>query len=207
MTLCPLRLDISALDASPLPLDLALVKEHLAVDDDDSDTLIETLTVAAILWAEGATRRTIYAREHVWTLQDFPRDVRREIRLPRGKTQSVASIAYVAGGAVTTLTGPSSGSPAGTGWQEALGGDDGGVLMPVQGASWPSVDADAVAPVTITFTAGWLAGEVPQDLLHGLLFSVSDGFELRGSGDLAVGGSHFALRELLVSPYRLKRWY
>lgn len=207
MTLCPVRLEVAELDSSPLPIDLDLVKEHLAVDGDDSDALILQLTLAAIRWAEGTMRRTIYAREHTWVLRDFPRDGYGEIRLPRGKTQSVASIAYSSGGQTFTLTGPSSGSPGGDDYQEDLRGGNGGVLMPPRSQSWPSTDLDVPAPVVITFTAGYLAAEVPADIVHGLLFAISDAFELRGTGDFTVFGRNFETREILLSPYRLKRWY
>jgi uncharacterized phiE125 gp8 family phage protein len=206
MTLCPWRLDIATLDSSPLPLDLTLVKAHLAVDGDDSDALIEAYIMAAIHWAEGATRRSIYSRTHTWVLRDFPRDGCQEIRLPRGKTQSIESVAYSDGGTVTTLTGPS-GSPAGTGWQEDLRGDDGAVLMPARGSSWPAVDYDVPSPVAITFTAGWLAAEVPQDVIHAMLFACSDAFDTRGSADLTTFGPNLNTREALISPYRLHRWY
>ena len=207
MTLCPIRLDVSALTQSPLPLSLTLVKQHVAEDSTDNDELLELYTIAAIEWAEGSMHRTIYSRSHTWVLKDFPRGADQSIRLPRGKTQSVESVAYVNGGTTTTLTGPSSGSPAGTGFQEDLRGNDGGVILPNRGSVWPSVDDDAVAPVVITFTAGWLSSEIPSDIMHGLLFSVSDAFELRGTGDFTVFGRNFETREILISPYRLKRWY
>jgi hypothetical protein len=207
MTLCPLRLEVADLDGSPLPLDLDLVKEHLAVDGDDNDALIESLIFSAILWAEGAMRRTIYRRSHTWVLRDFPVDDFQEIRLPRGRTVSVESIAYSTGGQTLTLTGPSSGSPGGSDYQEDLRGNGGGVLMPARGSSWPSVDYDVPAPVAITFTAGWESAEVPSDIVQGLLFAISDGFELRGSGDMTQFGRNFETRNVLISPYRLKRWY
>jgi uncharacterized phiE125 gp8 family phage protein len=206
MTLCPILLDVSTLDASPLPLSLTLAKQHLAEDSTDNDELIETYILAAIKWAEGQMRRTIYSRSHSWTLKDFPRGPDQTIRLPRGKTQSVESIAYVSGGSTVTLTGPSSGSPAGTDYQEDLRGDDGGILLPLSGASWPSTDIDAIAPVTVTFTAGYLAAEVPQDIIHALLFAISDAFENRGTADMSAG-RNFDTRQALISPYRLHRWY
>jgi len=202
MLLNPLALGVSTLDASPFPLSLSLVKDHLAEDTSDNDALIETLMRAAILWAEGSMRRTIYARSHAWTLANFPRGA---IRLPRGKTQSVESVAYSSGGQTATLTGPSS-VPAGTDYQEDFTGDDGGVLMPPRGSGWPSADCDVPAPVTITFTAGWQAEDVPADIIHGLLFAISDGFENRGTADMSAG-RNCETREALISPYRLHRWY
>ena len=207
MPLKPLQLSISAIDASPFPLDISLVKQHLAVDDTNSDTLIEAYMQGAVAWAEGAMHRTIYARSHRWVLKDFPRDCDPRIRLPRGKTQSVESIQYVNARQTLTLTGPSSGSPAGSDWQEDLHDDDGGVLLSPQGGIWPSVDYDAVSPVVINFTAGWLTAEVPSDVIHALLFAVSDSHDTRGTADLTSFGPNFNTRAALISPYNLVRWY
>jgi uncharacterized phiE125 gp8 family phage protein len=204
----PLRLSVAALDQSPLPLDITLVKEHLAVTSNDTDSIIETFIRASILWAEGSMRRTIYARQHEWVLNDFPYEGDYRIDLPRGKTQSVESIVYYQNGSAITLNGPSSSaSPTQNDYQEDLTGDDGGVLMPVRGSGWPTVDTDVPAPVKITFNAGWLAAEVPQDVEHALLFSCSDAYDLRGSGDFTVFGRNFETRELLISPYKIHRWY
>ena len=205
-TLCPIRLSVSALDSSPLPIDLALIKTHCAIDTTDFDTLLTTYLLAAIAWAEGTTHRTIFSRAHIWTLRQFPYcDYYQEIPLPRGKTQSVESIQYVVNGQTLTLTGSSS-SPVATGYQEDLRGDDGGTLRPAFGSTWPSVDYDAPAPVTINFTAGWLSNEVPSDVVHALLFAVSDAFETRSTADMSQG-RNFDVREALISPYRLSRLY
>lgn len=208
MTLSPLRLEVSALETSPFPLDLALVKQHVAVDGTDTDELLELYARAAILWAEGAMHRTIYRRPHRWVLADFPRDRCQEIRLPRGRTASVESIVYDAGaGSFVTLTGPSSGSPAGTAYQEDLQDEDGGVIRPLTGASWPSVELYGVKPVVINFTAGYTAGAVPADIIHAMLFAISDAFDTRGSADLTVFGKNFETRNLLLSGYNLTRFY
>lgn len=206
MQLCPVRLDVSPVDASPLPVDLGLIKKHCAVDGTEFDALLTSYLFAAIAWAEGAMHRTIFARSHSWVLCEFPTTAKQEIRLPRGKTRSVDSIEYIVDGATLTFRGPSSGSPAGADFQEDLRGDDGGVLMPVRSSVWPSVDFDAPAPVVINFTAGWLAAEVPGDIVHALLFAVSDAFENRGTADMTQG-RNFETRETLISSYRLVRWY
>lgn len=206
--LCPLRLDVATLPwGSPPPLDAVLMKKHVVIDDADFDDQLEVYAKAAVAWAEGSMHRTIYARAHVWVLKDFPRDQYGAIRLPRGKTQSVQSVQYSSGGSLITLQGPSSGSPAGSDYQEDLRGDDGGVLMPARGGSWPSVDSDVPAPVAINFMAGWAADAVPSDLLHALWFSIADAFDLRGTSDLANAGDRLDVRETLISAYRLIRWY
>ncbi len=105
-----------------------------------------------------------------------------------------------------TLTGPSSGSPAGTDYREGLRGDDGGVVTPVRGGNWPFVDCNAPAPVTIDFTAGWQAREVPSAIIHAILFAVADAFEMCSEADL-TDGSRFDAREALISSYRLTRLY
>jgi hypothetical protein len=121
-----------------------------------------------------------------------------EIHLPRGKTLSVDSVEYVSGGAASSVTD----------YQTALGGDDGARIRPPQGSSWPSVDWDAIEPVTITFTAGREgAAAVPEDIKHAIAFACSDALQIRGTVDLASGGSNFQVRETLISAWRLARLY
>jgi uncharacterized phiE125 gp8 family phage protein len=205
--LSPLRLEVDPLAGSPLPVDLDLIKAHAAIDSTDFDALLPVYLFAAIDWAENAMHRTIFARPHRWVLRDFPHTRFEEIGLPRGKTQAVEKIEYVSGNQTVTLTGPSSGSPAGTDYREDLRGDDGGVVAPGNGRSWPSVDYDAPAPVIIHFTAGWTVGSVPSAIIHALLFAVADAFEMRSEADLSGSGTHFQAREALISPYRLVRLY
>lgn len=207
MKLSPIQLDVDPLNASPLPVDLDLIKTHCAVDGIEQDDQLEVYLLAAIQAFEDSTHRTLLAREHRWVLRDFPRWSYQWIRLPRGKTRSVAKIEYVRDGQTVTLTGPSS-EPAGADYLEDLRGDDGGVLMPPQGGTWPEVDCDHPAPVTITFTAGWLPAELPKNVLHTLLFSVRIMLDdLRGSEDPTRQPVVIRTLEALTSPYRLSRFY
>jgi hypothetical protein len=212
--LCPLRLDIDRLgDASPSwPIDQALVQRHCRVDAtaDDQD-ILETGLLAAIEWAENAMHRTVFRRTHTWVLREFPVDRYQQIRLPRGRTISVAHIRYRIGGVVTTLTGPTS-SPVGTDYQEDLRGDSGGVLMPLRGTSWPSTDLDIPAPVEIEFVAGWDTDEIPADILNAILLATSDAYDMRGTPDfsahsLAEAGKSLQARNSLISFHTLSRWY
>lgn len=209
MTLSPRSpVAVSPIDASPFPLSLSLVKAHLREDSSDFDTIIELYMRAAVEWAEGVMKRTIYSRSHVWVLAGFPTDAVGEIRLPRGLCSAVDSIVCrTSGGDTVTLHGPSSDiSPAGTDWTENLSGDGGGMLYP--GADgWPSADVYAAAPVTITFDAGWASNAVPADITHALLFAVADMYDTAGSADLTVFGKNLTTRNSLVSPYILNRWY
>lgn len=203
--LIPLRLEVEPLEGSPLPLDLSFVKQHLAIDYDDNDALIEQYVLAAIRAFEDTTHRTIYSREHVWVLQDFPLTAYQHIDLPRGRTTAVASIVYYDGDTATTLTGPTS-APAGTEYQEDLRGDHGGVVMPPLGSCWPSTNVEHVAPVTITFTAGWAGDEVPPDITQALLWYVRTALDDNRSDPMKAEANNRVF-EAMVSGWRLDRFY
>jgi uncharacterized phiE125 gp8 family phage protein len=209
MTLCPIRLDIDPVPTSPLPVDLTLVKSHCAVDFDDQDDLLMTYIMAAVNAFENTTHRTLFLREHRWVLKGFPLLYRhalyQRIWLPRGKTRSVEQIDYWQGGIQFTLTGPTS-TPAGDNYQEDLRGDDGGMIMPPRGQSWPSTDCDAPAPVTITFTAGWTTAELPSDILTALLFFVRTSLD-DARTDPQKTEADLRSFEAMVSGYRISRFY
>lgn len=169
---------------------LAQVKSLLNIlDGDHDDKLADFLIPAALDWAEGVTRRSIVARTHYWTFAQFPCGA---IRLPRGKTQSVSSIIYDTGGSLTTLRGPSSGSPIGTAYREDLGGDQGAQLFPRYGQSWPSADESAPQPVLVTFSAGWT--DAPVQIKHAM--ALYCGVEMDGGALDAA--------EALLMPWRLE---
>jgi uncharacterized phiE125 gp8 family phage protein len=199
---------VAPIDASPFPLSLSLVKAHLREDSDDFDDIITLYMRAAVEWAEGAMKRTIYSRAHSWVLDSFPVDTIGEIWLPRGLCSAVESIVYVnTDGVPVTLRGPT-GSPVGTGWQESLSGDAGGMLYPpLNGAGWPLANSYAAAPVTINFIAGWASADVPADIIHAVLFAVADMYDTAGSADLTVFGKNLTTRNALISPYILNRWF
>lgn len=87
-------------------MDLSLVKKHCRVDFTDDDDLINAYIDAGVLWVENTTDRTIFPRAHKWVLSGFPDGRVRTFQLPRGLTQSIASVKYTAGGVLTTLDLP-----------------------------------------------------------------------------------------------------
>lgn len=216
--LSPLRLEIDPLaDGSPSWLiDEDYVKAQLRVDFGDDDDFLQLAVRGAIIWAENASHRTIWRRGHKLVLDCFPETAYQSIWLPRGRTISVERIRYSSNGSLLTLTGPSS-IPPGTAYQEDLRGDLGAILMPPRGGVWPPTDYDVPAPVTIEYTAGWLTTELPPDLMQAILLAISDSYDLRGSADflvagnssatLAKAGETLAVRETMISPYRMSRWF
>lgn len=192
---------------SPPIMDLDLVKQYLRVSFTDTDDILQLMMLQAIEAFENATHRAVFARAHAWVLADFPRGADRRIRLPRGVTRSVQSIEVATAAGFTTLYGPTSGvSPVGADYTEDLAPEDGGILAPVSG--WPTVKTDALAPVTIHFTAGWLPEDLPRDVLLALMYGVQVAYDdMRGGAPAAgVRDAHTVL-ETLRSPYRLVRWY
>jgi len=200
----PLQIDWSADTA--LPVSIADVKTQLRILDDQYDALLNDIHIpAAVDWAEGWLKRSILAKTHYWILSDFPRGKDERIWLPRGKTQSVTSIVYTYGDSTTTLTGPTSGSPAGSDYREDLRGDNGGVLMPNYGATWPDVDTASTAPVLITFSAGWTAAQVPARIKHAMMMYCADALDINGASDFGAY-TNMREKEFLISPWRLARW-
>lgn len=189
-------------EPAELPIDLDTLKTDLRISSDSLDDVIMGQYLPdAVEWAEGVMRRSIVAREHRWIFTEFPCGGDQTIYLPRGKVQSVASIAYSSGGVITTLRGPSSGSPVGTDYQEDLRGHQ-GRIMPNRSESWPSVDIDVPSPIVITFNAGWAAASVPADIKRALTARVSESMELPNeSFNAALRDTEFALK--LLSPWRI----
>ena len=179
------------------PLTISQVKAQLRIDHDEFDSLIDEVHMpAAIKWAEGVTKRAIIARTHTVALPGFPSANDGRLTLPLGKAQSIASVAYITGGTTVTLTGPTSGSPEGTGYREDLRSDKGAVLMPPDGESWPDTDTDVLAPVVVTYRAGWEIGEIPGDILLAILTYIQDAIDSEESKS--------AMSRL--SPWVINRW-
>lgn len=188
-------------DAGVFPLSLGSIKDMLGVTNGEFDIRIpEVLAPAALTWAEGVTRRSIVNRTHRWGIRDFPRDGIGAFRLPLGLAQTVTSIAYSLNNSITTLTGPTSSSPEGTGYQEELRSHLGGIVMPPVGGSWPDVDSDVPTPILVTFTAGWLTDDVPGDILDAMVMHIHDNLEVRSAQDM------LSTTDLDVKEHKLGRW-
>jgi hypothetical protein len=202
----PIQLGVASLTGDQY--DIGLIRAHCHVDEQPGtlqDALLLLYMQSAISWAEGEMHRTIFSRSHQWVLRHFPFEWLPVIRLPRGKTQSVESIQYWNNATLMTLTGPDA-SPPGTDFQQSIIGDDGGELLPPITGAWPNSDLNVPAPVTINFTAGWSASQVPADITQALMFYVSDCMEMRGTADVEKG-SYADIRANKISAYTLNRIY
>lgn len=186
-----------------LPMMLDAVKAHLQLSHDQFDPVIAGLHLpAAVQWAEAETHRSLLSKVHRWTVEDFPRGKDKRIRLPRGKTQSVASITYTnSAGSTVTLRGPTSGSPEGTDYREQLQGDLGGYVEPPIDGTWPTIKAGTT--VLITFNAGWLSAAIPPDILVALAFHVGDNLDMPTSADRPPRATE-AVKEHLLDHWKIR---
>lgn len=197
-----ITLDVDA--ATFLPLDLEVLKQDLRITHDDLDEVLTGQYIpAALAWAEGVTRRAIALRAHRWIIDEFPCGEDQTIYLPRGRVTGVTSIAYSSGGSITTLRGPTSGSPAGTQYQEDLRGHQARV-MPLRGQSWPGVDSDVPSPIVVTFTAGWALADIPADLKRAMTAHVADAMDLPGSESFNVNTRDIDFPTKLISSYMIR---
>ncbi len=186
------------------PINMAEAKLHLRVDHDEEDDMIQIYLKSAVATVEEYTRRAIVNQTWQMTLPHFPQRYPFEIRLPLGKCSAVNSIVYLDdNGASQTLTGPTSGSPAGTDWQEDLSSDEGARIRPPVSGDWPTVQDEAIQPVTISFVVGYGTSpdNCPDSLKTAILYQLTDLYEFRGTID-GIGGN----AKMMASPYRLAKF-
>jgi hypothetical protein len=192
------------------PLTLTKIKEHLRVEADqqEDDALLGDLIRSGREWCEDYTHRKLINQAWDYTLDCFPIWA---LELPFGKCQSVDSITYFdSAGASQSLAGPTS-SPVGTGWQEDLSSDNGGIIEPAIGGSWPDIQSQRRGAVTIRFTAGFGAelDKMPEPLINAILYRVADLYDVRGTLDMpqpAFAGKLPNIAETLAGPYILRRF-
>lgn len=174
------------------PLTLDEVKAHLRVDGTAEDGLISGLITAAREHVEQHTWRALVTQ----TWKGMRRGFRPEIRLAKGRLQSVDAVAYIdASGAEQTL-------PAAT-YTVDTAREPGRIVL-AHNQSWPSV-RDQINNVTITFTVGYgAAADVPQAIKQAMLLIIGHWYANREA--VLVGDSAESLPlavDALLAPYRL----
>lgn len=161
------------------PVDLAAMKEHLRVTDNSEDATITAYIAAAREHCEQLTDRILVQRQITearytrWGV----------IRLYRRPIVSVDSVAYT----------DTAGNPATYTGARLVDG----VLYPAMDGTWPELRKGEL--FTVTYTAGYAAGAVPQAFVQAIKLLVGHWFANRET--VMPGGASaevpFAVRSLL----------
>lgn len=177
------------------PIDLQEAKDHLRVDTDAEDALIKRLIAAARRRAEQFTRRALITQTWELHLDAFPGEDR--FVVPKPSLRSVTSITYDPDDDTVQTLDPSV-------YRVDTDAEPGRVLLATS-ASWPDDTLEPGPAVTVTFEAGYGdAGDVPEDIVQGMLFIVGHLYENRE--EVVIGTTATSLpmaAEAMLWPYRV----
>lgn len=139
------------------PVSLAEAKDHLRVDGDDEDTLIEALVGAARAWVEETYGRALTTQTWDLALNGFPRC--RWISIPRAPLQSVTSLTYYDEDLSTSTVFSSANYQVDTLRTP-------GVLALKNNVFWPTDTLRPSSGVVVRFVAGYgaTAASVPEPI-------------------------------------------
>lgn len=165
-------------DAYPATLEEA--RDHLRVDGSDDDAAIGRALAAATAACERHCQARFIRQTLRWTTEASTC-----IELPLRPVESVDIVGII------TPTGEALLSSS----DVDLIGVAGRItaIRPASGRSWPA-PAAIPYPVTVTFTVGWLAAEVPGDVKAAVLMATARFYEDRQGG----GGLTDTIRSLLM---------
>ena len=153
------------------PVTLAEVKEHLRIDDTDSDDVLTGLIKTAREYVEKITRRALISQTWDMFLDEWPDEKYIEVRYP--PLQSVTSVTYTdSGGTVNTLS---------TEKYEVDTDSEPGRVTLKYGKSWPSDTLWPNNPIKVRYVAGYgsSGSDVPQAILTAIKMLVAHRFENR----------------------------
>lgn len=152
------------------PVTLSEAKAHCRIDISEDDGLLAGYILAARIFIEGETHRSIASKTYDYTIDyGWPkRGCSDWIELPVSPLVSVSSITYVnENGATQTLA---------SNQYRVLTNRPRGVVIPAYDAVWPTVRYQPET-ITIRFVAGY--SNVPNDLCTALLMLVAHWYENR----------------------------
>ena len=194
---------LSVVDAAQV-VTLVEAKSHLRLTDDYDDDRIVGEIDAAISWSEDITSRAIRRVQYLLSTDGFQRiDNRASIRL-QGYVSSVDSIKYRnSAGTLQTIA---------TTVYQTLKGQHSTLIREAQNQSWPPLEYFMDA-LQVTFTAGWIASDVPHQIRQAILLKLGSLHFVRAPGDntddhnTAIGrlGVEGAAQALL-NPWKLPVW-
>ena len=152
--------------ASILPLDL--VKQHLKVETDVDDALIQGIIAGAIDHVDGPRGwlgRALGEQTLEGTLDGgWPLCDRSALRLPYPPVLSIESVTYIDPDGVEQMLPES-------GYQVIDSGEWSSYLAPAYGMSWPAVRCQE-GSVTIQWKAGYATDDVPPSIKAALLLLI-----------------------------------
>ena len=174
------------------PLTVAEVKQHLRVDTDDQNALIQRLIGAVRRKVESETARPLLTQTWEWVADRWPSG---GIRLPMAPIASITNVKYVdSTGALGTWSSSE--------WQADL--ESLPVrIVPAPGYCWPTL-RQQLAAVRVRFVAGYgAATAVPEDIKAAMLMIIGHLYEHRE--DVSDFQVHQVPRaaEWLLAPYGL----
>jgi uncharacterized phiE125 gp8 family phage protein len=195
------------------PITLTDAKLWLKQDSAADDTLITSLIKEARRWTESYTRRALLTQTWRAVLDRFPRTLNAgtdpRLRLPGGQCLSVEVLSYVDGDGNTQTPRDQTVSPKVDGtFQIDLTPDDGGLVLPAWGESWPDI-RQTLVPVIVEFTVGYGAAstDIPEDLLSAFKYKMADLYELRSSVDFFnAKGRWTPVAQSYAGPYQIN-WF
>lgn len=179
------------------PITLGEVKDHLRIDGDEEDALLDTTITTARMHIERIISRPLITQTFDLLLDGFPAWHDCEIAIPRPPLQSITSINYVDFDGAPQLLAASE-------YQHDIGGNDPARLRPAYQKQWPQT-REQLNAVTIRFVAGYgdIEAKVPKPIIHALKLLMS-AWDLNREPYVISGGSFkelpFAVQTLLA-PY------
>jgi uncharacterized phiE125 gp8 family phage protein len=172
--------------AEPVTLDQA--KAHLRIiDDTDEDALITALIVAAREWVENFTGHILVEREVTDTFSCFGW----YLELTRRPVSGTPVVSYLdtdgAEQEVATVITSGAKYPF--------------RIYPASGSSWPSFETNTT--ITVTYTAGYPEGDVPQSLVQAMFLLIGAWWAHREAIVIGASVSEAPFAVLaLCQPYR-----
>lgn len=174
--------------ATEWPIDAQFViEQHLKLPSETPDSdYIDRLIATATRQAERFTKRAIASQTLAMQLSGFPTGY---IEIQRPPLIEVVSIGYTdESGAAQTVSGFQTQAQRGPNARRSI-------VAPAAGGSWPSTSSDVPFPVTVTYRAGYVTADspeqinVPEDITHGILLVIAELYKQRSESVIGVGAT------------------
>lgn len=184
---------LSVTPPSEEPITLDQAKNHLRVDIEDDDGLIDSLIKVSREYAEAVTGRALITQTWKMYLTDWPEED--YIELPYPPLQSISSITYEDyNGTVTTW--------AATHYKVDTYSEPGRVVLAYDD-TWPTATLNVSNPICITFVCGYgTPDDIPESIKAGMKIDLSDLYDNRASIVIGQAINHLSTVDRLYAPCR-----